>query len=99
DVFALPADFKTDGSQFDRLLEDGEVVKAGSIEFKVIFTPGHTPACASYLFGENIFVGDALFMPDYGTGRCDFPAGSATDLYNSVHGRLYELPDNIKVHT
>lgn len=99
DVFALPEDFKTDGSQFDRLLEDGETVKAGSIEFKVIFTPGHTPACASYLIGENIFVGDALFMPDYGTGRCDFPAGSASDLYHSVHDRLYELPDHLKVHT
>lgn len=98
-VFALPEDFKTDGSQFDRLLVDGETVRAGSIEFKVIFTPGHTPACASYLIGENLFVGDALFMPDYGTGRCDFPAGSAADLYRSVHDRLYELPDSLVVHT
>ncbi len=99
DIFALPEDFKTDGSQFDRLLKDNEIVKVGSLEIKVMFTPGHTPACSSYLIGENLFVGDALFMPDYGTGRCDFPAGSAEELYRSVHDKLYELPDNLKVHT
>jgi glyoxylase-like metal-dependent hydrolase (beta-lactamase superfamily II) len=98
-VFNLPADFRTDGSQFDRLLKDGEVLSAGSLEISVIATPGHTPACVSYLMGENVFVGDALFMPDYGTGRCDFPAGSAHDLYKSIHGRLYELPDTTKVYT
>lgn len=99
DVFNLPEDFKTDGSQFDRLLKDGEEFTAGSIKIKTLFTPGHTPACASYHIGENIFVGDALFMPDYGTGRCDFPAGSAADLYHSVHGRIYELPETTKVYT
>lgn len=98
-IFNLPMDFKTDGSQFDRLLKDGEVFKAGTLEIKVIATPGHTPACVSYVIGENVFVGDALFMPDYGTGRCDFPAGSAQELYRSIHGRLYELPDTTKVYT
>ncbi len=98
-VFDLPENFKTDGSQFDRLLKDGEEFAAGSIKIKTLFTPGHTPACASYYIDGNVFVGDALFMPDYGTGRCDFPAGSATDLYHSVHGRIYELPENTKVYT
>lgn len=98
-VFGLPENFKTDGSQFDRLLKDGEEIRAGSVKIKIIFTPGHTPACASYLIDGNVFVGDALFMPDYGTGRCDFPAGSAAELYHSVHDRLYKLPENTKVYT
>lgn len=98
-VFDLPEDFRTDGSQFDRLLKDGEEFEAGSIHIKTLFTPGHTPACVSYLIDKNVFVGDALFMPDYGTGRCDFPAGSAEDLYRSIHGRLYELPEDTKVYT
>lgn len=99
DVFGLPEDFKVDGSQFDRLLKDNEEFQAGSIKIKTLFTPGHTPACVSYLIGDNVFVGDALFMPDYGTGRCDFPAGSASDLYHSVRGRIYELPEQTKVYT
>jgi glyoxylase-like metal-dependent hydrolase (beta-lactamase superfamily II) len=98
-VFDLPAEFKTDGSQFDRLLKEGEEFHAGSLTIKTLFTPGHTPACASYLIEDNVFVGDALFMPDYGTGRCDFPAGSAADLYRSVNDRLYELPGETKVFT
>jgi glyoxylase-like metal-dependent hydrolase (beta-lactamase superfamily II) len=98
-VFDLPPEFKTDGSQFDRLLKDGEEFSAGSLKIKTLFTPGHTPACASYYIDGNVFVGDALFMPDYGTGRCDFPAGSAVELYHSVHGRLYELPEDTKVYT
>ncbi|MGZ5280267.1 MAG: MBL fold metallo-hydrolase [Pseudobdellovibrionaceae bacterium] len=98
-VFGLPENFKTDGSQFDRLLKDGEEFWAGAIQIKTLFTPGHTPACASYFIDGNVFVGDALFMPDYGTGRCDFPAGSAVDLYHSVQDRLYELPENTKVYT
>jgi len=65
----------------------------------VIFTPGHTPACAAYRFDDAVFVGDVLFMPDYGTGRCDFPAGSAADLYDSIVGRLYTLPDATRVFT
>ncbi len=98
-IFGLPADFKTDGSQFDRLLKEGEQFSAGSILIKTLFTPGHTPACASYYIHGNIFVGDALFMPDYGTGRCDFPAGSAQDLYHSVQDKIYELPEDTKVYT
>lgn len=96
DVFDLPDDFPTNGSQFDRLLSDGEVVKAGSLSFEVINTPGHTPACVSYHVGDAVFTGDALFMPDMGTGRCDFPAGSAEDLYESIQ-RLYTLPDATRV--
>ncbi len=98
-VFDLPSDFKADGSQFDRLLKDGEELSAGSIKIKILFTPGHTPACVSYFIDGKVFVGDALFMPDYGTGRCDFPAGSAKDLYHSIHERLYELPEDTKVYT
>jgi len=92
-VFDLPDDFPTDGRQFDRLLKEGEVVAAGSLRIEVIFTPGHTPACASYKIGDAVFVGDAIFMPDMGTGRCDFPAGSATNLYNSITHKFYTLPD------
>lgn len=92
DVFNLPDDFPTDGRQFDRLLDDGETVDAGSIEVDVMFTPGHTPACASYVIGDAVFTGDALFMPDFGTGRCDFPGGSSEDMYESVTNRIYELP-------
>lgn len=97
-VFNLPEDFKVDGSQFDRLLKDGEEFFAGAISIKTFFTPGHTPACASYFIDGNVFVGDALFMPDCGTGRCDFPAGSAVDLYHSVHDRIYGLSENTKVY-
>lgn len=98
-LYALSAAFPTDGSQFDRLLRDDERVAAGSLAFQVLFTPGHTPACATYNFGGNIFTGDALFMPDYGTGRADFPGGSAAELFASVSGRLYALPDATRVFT
>lgn len=97
-IFNLGSEFAIDGSQFDRLLEDGEEVKCGSLEFRVINTPGHTPACCSYVFGDAVFTGDALFMPDFGTGRCDFPAGCAEDLYTSVHEKLYRLPDATRVY-
>jgi glyoxylase-like metal-dependent hydrolase (beta-lactamase superfamily II) len=105
-VFDLPADFPTDGRQFDRLLEHGETVEVGTLKFSVIHTPGHTPACACYLFnptpaaspaGDALFTGDVMFMPDGGTGRCDFPAGSAADLYDSITTRLYTLPDETRV--
>lgn len=96
-IFNFPASFRTDGSQFHQLLRDNEEIRFGSLAFKVIFTPGHTPACASYLFGDKLFTGDALFMPDYGTGRCDFPQGDARALYHSVAQRLYKLPDSTKV--
>ena len=96
-VFDLPESFATDGSQFDRLLRDGEVLEAGSLSIEVIATPGHTPACVTYRIDDVIFTGDALFTEDYGTGRCDFPAGSAEALYESVHEKLYHLPDETRV--
>jgi glyoxylase-like metal-dependent hydrolase (beta-lactamase superfamily II) len=96
-VFNLDPNFKTDGSQFDLLLEEGKLLKAGSLTIETMYTPGHTPACVSYIIGDAVFTGDALFMPDYGTGRCDFPAGSASDLYTSVHQKLYKLPDHFRV--
>lgn len=86
--------FAIDGSQFDRLFRDGESVQAGTLTFEVIATPGHTPACSSYKFGHDVFVGDSLFMPDFGTGRCDFPGGCAKTLFRSVKERLYTLPDS-----
>ena len=95
-VFDLPDDFATDGRQFDVLLQEGDTLKAGTIEVDTIYTPGHTPACATYRVEDAIFTGDALFMPDMGTGRCDFPGGSATDLYDSIQ-KLYALPDSTRV--
>jgi len=86
-----------DGSQFDRLLADGETLEAGSLRVGVLHTPGHTPACASFHIDDAVFTGDALFLPDFGTGRCDFPAGSAEDLYRSVAETLYALPDETRV--
>ncbi|TNE90742.1 MAG: MBL fold metallo-hydrolase [Deltaproteobacteria bacterium] len=96
-IFNLEPEFATDGSQFDKLFSHGETFTAGSLSFEVIHNPGHTPACISYHIEDALFTGDALFMPDFGTGRCDFPAGSATDLYESVTERLYALPDETRV--
>lgn len=95
-LFGLSEDFPTDGRQFDRLLVDGETLAAGSLAVKVIATPGHTPACVTYHVGNALFTGDALFMDDYGTGRCDFPSGSSGALYDSVR-KLYALPDATRV--
>ncbi len=97
EVFDLGPALATDGSQFDRLVQDGEELRAGSLRVEVIATPGHTPACVTYKIGDAVFTGDALFIEDYGTGRCDFPAGSADDLYTSVHDKLYRLPDDTRV--
>jgi glyoxylase-like metal-dependent hydrolase (beta-lactamase superfamily II) len=91
--------FEPDGRLFDVLLGDGESINAGTLKIETIFTPGHTPACASYLIGDAVFTGDALFMPDFGTGRCDFPLASAADLYDSVHNRLYKLPEATRTFT
>jgi glyoxylase-like metal-dependent hydrolase (beta-lactamase superfamily II) len=79
------------GSEFDVLLSDGDKFKVGALEIEVIATPGHTPACVSYKIGDAVFVGDTLFMPDYGTARADFPGGDARALYRSMH-RLLSLP-------
>jgi glyoxylase-like metal-dependent hydrolase (beta-lactamase superfamily II) len=91
-------DLKTDASQFDHLFRDFETAQFGSIKVKAIPTPGHTPACMSYHIGDALFTGDALFMPDSGTGRCDFPKGSAKDLYHSISKNIYTLPDATKIY-
>lgn len=97
-VLGLADDFATDGSPFDVLLVDGAALRAGSLRVDMIATPGHTPACMSYVIDGALFAGDALFVEDYGTGRCDFPRGSAAELYRSVHDRLYALPDATRVY-
>lgn len=94
DVFHFGDDFKTNGSQFDKLIKNHEEFSAGSIKIHAIPTPGHTPACMSFHINNMVFTGDALFVEDSGTGRCDFPDGSAQDLYTSVHENLYSLPDD-----
>jgi glyoxylase-like metal-dependent hydrolase (beta-lactamase superfamily II) len=96
-IFQLGDGFPTDGSQFDKLIKHGEIWQAGSLSIEAMATPGHTPACMTYKIEDAIFTGDALFMHDYGTGRTDFPRGSARDLYRSVHDRLYALPDDTRV--
>jgi len=92
DVYHLPADFPVDGSQFDILLDEGQQLDAGDFNVEALHTPGHTPAHMSWRIGDTVFTGDTLFMPDYGTARCDFPGGSAAELYDSIQ-RLYALPD------
>jgi glyoxylase-like metal-dependent hydrolase (beta-lactamase superfamily II) len=89
-VFNLD-DVSTTGAEFDRLLSDGETFKLGSLNIEVLHTPGHTPACVSYRIGDAVFVGDTLFMPDYGTARADFPGGDATTLFRSIK-RILALP-------
>jgi glyoxylase-like metal-dependent hydrolase (beta-lactamase superfamily II) len=96
-IYNLPEQFIPNGAQFDQLLKEGEKIRAGSIEVEVIFTPGHTPACVSYHIGDAVFTGDAIFMPDTGTGRCDFPAGSSETLYHSISNKLFKLPDSTRV--
>jgi glyoxylase-like metal-dependent hydrolase (beta-lactamase superfamily II) len=95
-LFDLPPSFHVDGRQFDRLLRDEDHLRAGALSIEVIATPGHTPACVTYKIGDAVFTGDALFMDDYGTGRCDFPGGSADALFTSIQ-RLYLLPDDTRV--
>jgi glyoxylase-like metal-dependent hydrolase (beta-lactamase superfamily II) len=84
-------DVKPNGRDFDRLLDDGDRLPLGELEIEVMATPGHTPACVSYKVGDAVFVGDTLFMPDYGTARCDFPGGDARQLYRSIR-RILSLP-------
>jgi len=95
-LFNLTSSFSADGSQFDRLLEDGDSIGFGAVEGRVLHTPGHTPACATYIFGNAAFVGDTLFMPDFGTARTDFPGGNAATLYQSIQ-KLFSLPDETRL--
>ena len=95
-VFNVEADFATDGRQFDKLFEDGASFKIGKLEARAIHTPGHTPACSTYVIGNAAFVGDTLFMPDYGTARCDFPGGDARTLYRSIQ-KILALPPETRI--
>lgn len=97
-LFNTSHDTPLDGSQFDHLFKDGEIFKIGTIEVRVMHTPGHTPACLSYIIGDAVFVGDTIFMPYVGTARTDFPGGSAKTLYQSIQ-KLLKLPDNTKIYT
>ena len=91
-IFNAGSEFARDGRQFDHLFRDGETYTVGNMEARAIHTPGHTPACMSHVIGDAVFVGDTLFMPDYGTARCDFPGGDARTLYRSIQ-KLLALPD------
>ena len=97
EVFNAGPDFATDGSQFDQLFADGERFKVGELEVEVMHTPGHTPACISYVVGDAAFIGDTLFMPDYGTARCDFPNGDSAQLYRSMQ-RILALPEETRLY-
>ena len=96
DVFNEGAQFARDGSQFDRLLKDGDSLPLGTATIDVMHTPGHTPACVVYVVGDAAFVGDTIFMPDSGTARCDFPGGSAQQLWQSIQ-KLWTLPDETRL--
>ena len=99
DLFNLGDTLPTDGSQFDILLQNGETLDLGPFELEAIHTPGHTPACMSYRIDDALFVGDTLFQPDYGTARCDFPGGSADELYDSILTLYRSLPEGTRVFT
>ncbi|WP_288739347.1 MBL fold metallo-hydrolase [uncultured Rheinheimera sp.] len=97
-VFNLEKEFLPNGAQFDRLFHDGEIIQVGTMQIRVMHTPGHTPADLAYLVNEETaFVGDTLFMPDVGTSRCDFPGGSASTLFHSI-SRLLALPAETKIY-
>jgi glyoxylase-like metal-dependent hydrolase (beta-lactamase superfamily II) len=95
-IFNLEPAFKADGSQFDHLLSSDEIFSAGDLVGKALFVPGHTPACMAYQFGDAVFVGDTLFMPDVGTARCDFPGGDAQTLYASTR-KILSLPPETRL--
>lgn len=95
-LFNAGTEFERDGSQFDVLFKGGDEFSVGSIKARAIHTPGHTPACMTYVIGDAGFVGDTLFMPDYGTARCDFPGGNAATLFASVQ-KIFELPDETRL--
>jgi len=95
-VFNL-GELATDGAQFDRLFGDGDTFTVGGVDARVIATPGHTPACVTYVVGDAAFIGDTLFMPDYGTARTDFPGGDAGALYDSIQ-KILSLPDETRLY-
>ncbi|XUO84741.1 MBL fold metallo-hydrolase [Halomonas sp. KM007] len=95
-AFNAGTEFARDGSQFDALFQEGDTFMIGALEASVLHTPGHTPACLTYVVGDAAFVGDTLFMPDYGTARCDFPGGDARTLYRSIQ-KVLALPDTTRL--
>ncbi len=95
-VFNAGTEFERDGSQFDKLFEEGDSIHIGQLRVDVLHTPGHTPACLTYVIGDAAFVGDTLFMPDFGTARCDFPGGSADTMWDSVQ-KILALPDETRI--
>ncbi|MDG1996863.1 MAG: MBL fold metallo-hydrolase [Emcibacteraceae bacterium] len=92
-VFNVEPNFATDGSQFDHLFHDGDTFMIGNLEGKILHTPGHTPACITYYIDGACYIGDTMFMPDFGTARCDFPGGDAAQLYDSIQ-KILALPDD-----
>ncbi|WP_299316122.1 MBL fold metallo-hydrolase [uncultured Halomonas sp.] len=95
-AFNAGTEFARDGSQFDRLFKEGDTFAIGNLEGRVLHTPGHTPACLTYVIGDAAFVGDTLFMPDYGTARCDFPGGDARTLFRSIQ-KVLALPGETRI--
>ena len=95
-AFNAGSEFARDGSQFDALFEEGDTFAVGQLQGQVLHTPGHTPACLTYVIGDAAFVGDTLFMPDYGTARCDFPGGDARTLYHSIQ-KVLALPEQTRL--
>ncbi|MEL7468158.1 MAG: MBL fold metallo-hydrolase [Pseudomonadota bacterium] len=97
-VFNAGTEFERDGSDFDQLFREQDRFQIGGLSASVLHTPGHTPACVTYVIGDAAFVGDTLFMPDFGTARCDFPGGSARQLWNSIQ-KILSLPDDTRIFT
>ena len=95
-IYNENSEFKRNGSQFDRLFNDGDKFQVGTLNVTVMSVPGHTPACVAYYISDALFIGDTLFMPDYGSARCDFPGGDAGTLYESVQ-RIYQLPGKTRL--
>lgn len=95
-VFNEGTEFQRDGSQFDQLFVEGDSIHIGQLRMDVLHTPGHTPACLTYVTGDAAFVGDTLFMPDFGTARCDFPGGSSETLFQSIQ-KILMLPDETRI--
>lgn len=96
-LFNLEPGFATDGSQFDRLLSEGDTLPLGDLEIRALATPGHTSDSLTYVIADAAFTGDSIFMPDMGTARCDFPGGDASTLYQSIQ-KLFSLPDDTTLH-